>query len=1237
MRTTTPGQLLVNAVLPKELRDENRVLDKQGLTELLQEIGKRYPNRYREISHRLLQIGQRVAYRSGGHSFGPEHMTQTKSAVLARQKLRKHLDSLIDDDSLTDDARDTAIIRAVGKLQATQQDEIYQESLAEGNPLALQIASGSRGSPMNLASLRGSDLLYTDHRDQVLPVPVLKSYSQGLTPFEYWAGAYGARKGVIDLKFATQDAGFLSKQLNQIVHRSLVTALDRDKPAKTLRGLPVETDDDESEGSLLARGVAGYRRNTTITPKILQDLKRRGIKRILVRSPATDGPADGGVYARDAGVNETGTLPLLGVNVAMTAAQALSEPLTQAQISSKHSGGVAGAGAAAAISGFDFINQLIQTPKTFKGGAAHAIVDGLVQSVRPAPAGGNYVMIENKQHYVGKAHDVQVARGDRVEAGDVISDGVPNPATVVEHKGIGEGRRYFIKAFRKAFRDSNLTGHRRNIELLARGLINHVRLTDEMGEYVPDDIVPYHTLAASYKPRQGFATRHPKEAVGKYLERPYLHYSIGTKIRPSMLPDFQEFGVAKVDVHDDEPPFQPTMVRGMANLQHDPDWVTRMFGSGLKKGLLHGVHRGAVSDATGTSFVPGLARGVDFGRIGKVHAPQPHQAIPTMPKAAAGLTRPAARILEGDGRSPQIPRREYYPLNGPISSDELRWMRGQLAWLDENDKFRKDWSDTFGYATPFLPSPETLDSGWSAIPLTAMRWHPKTWAAMLAKDMGEARNGENAGRVHRYSMNTRPDVRPYQPGAIPPLNVDAVEPGTPGEVSNVVRRGGELTRPTLVSPERMLDPAEANPHTVLNEYVRVRKRGDYPSPQLLTAAMSAIHALQAKELEIAGWAKQNPDVAAELGVKPQYAIGPKDVWSGLDADQRLQVLQHGRKSLPHVADEPFNVSSIPGVRVRGNTGGESWLLSHAEDQANPDDLVMTPEEYNEFAKPLEAADRYKLLRTEAPLRLQMGTAHLSPNTLARVKAIRAHLLMLYKQGKLDHAQLTQGIGYLSKRLRNPADATAAQHPAMSLVDQFMATDQPVAREIADSLANQEEPPEEFLQYFQGPQPVPARQPVPAPKLTQPAQTAPGQANPQPAPPQPVPPPMPARPKPPVARAPQPAPTRLPQPAATTTPAFTRGMTGFGPQLASMAPGAVSQMLQGAGPAAIGAYGLLFNPGAALTLAAGPQGTNKPAKPLAQRAAPKLPKTPKIPGPLGAKQPKPMQQSALVQPKTMVPI
>jgi hypothetical protein len=81
-----------------------------------------------------------------------------------------------------------------------------------------------------------------------------------------------------------------------------------------------------------------------------------------------------------------------------------------------------------------------------------------------------------------------------------------------------------------------------------------------------------------------------------------------------MLPDLQEFGVNTVDVHDNPPPFQPQMLRALDVSGHDPDWMARLLGSYQKKNILDAVHRGRESDEAGTSFVPALARGVDFGK-----------------------------------------------------------------------------------------------------------------------------------------------------------------------------------------------------------------------------------------------------------------------------------------------------------------------------------------------------------------------------------------------------------------------------------------------------------------------------------------------------------------------------------------------------------------------------------------------------------------------------------------------
>ncbi len=619
MLKTTLGQLLINEALPPEMRDYDRVLTKKTMSGVATELAKTHPEKYREVMKRLHDIGRDAGYTTNGLSFGLKDIRPTLAARHVQLRVQNQMRDIFADRRLDEKQRNIKLLELAQAAQQELLEKVYKEAEGQDNPLVHQIAGAGVGNKFQLNSILGADMQYLDHRGDPIPIPVLRGYSQGLRPVEYFAGAFGTRKGVIDLKTATADAGFYGKQLAQMTHRLLVTADDDDdddeerRMAAEERGYPTDVDDPDNEGALLARAVGPYKRNTILTPKILRDLKESGAKDILVRSPIVGGPGDGGVYAKDVGYREKGRLPPIGDYVGITAAQALSEPVTQSQISSKHSGGVGGAGA---ISGFKALNALVQVPKKYPDGAAHSQLDGRVQEVRPAPQGGYYVQINGQDHYVPTERKLAVKKGDELEAGDVISDGMPNPAEIVRHKGVGEGRRYFVQAMRQVMGNSGITAHRRNIELLARGLVNHVRLNDEYGDYAPDDVVPYSAIERNWTPREGSVSAAPNTLTGHYLEKPVLHYSIGTKIGKNVLTNLNKYGVKTIQAHKEPPPFQPEMVRGMANISNDPDWMTRMLGSYQEKGLMNSVQRGLSSDTAGSSYVPALAQGEQFGVTG---------------------------------------------------------------------------------------------------------------------------------------------------------------------------------------------------------------------------------------------------------------------------------------------------------------------------------------------------------------------------------------------------------------------------------------------------------------------------------------------------------------------------------------------------------------------------------------------------------------------------------------------
>jgi hypothetical protein len=149
-------------------------------------------------------------------------------------------------------------------------------------------------------------------------------------------------------------------------------------------------------------------------------------------------------------------------------------------------------------------------------------------------------------------------------------------------------------------------------------LVNHVRITnpDGFGGFLPDDVVEYdaieHGLGAPDKPGTPLA---PSKALGKFLSKPALHYSIGTRVTPSVVKTLSDNGESSIDTTDDSPGFEPEMQRVADIPGFKQDWMAQFAGSRLKNRLQRSVHSGdAVSNIHGISYIPGLAKGTEFGK-----------------------------------------------------------------------------------------------------------------------------------------------------------------------------------------------------------------------------------------------------------------------------------------------------------------------------------------------------------------------------------------------------------------------------------------------------------------------------------------------------------------------------------------------------------------------------------------------------------------------------------------------
>ena len=614
-KKSTVGQILINSALPAELRDYDRVFDKSTINKFLTSIvNKVSSDTYASIVHRLSLIGLKSARSSAEASFSLADFTVPKAKTQIINKLKTDIKKIIGL-KLPLEKQNQKIIEAVARYTDKLPTAIQEEGLKNNNPFSLQVLAGARGNKGQLNSMIGSDLLYMDHRENPIPIPIYHSYAEGLDPIEYWAGTYGARAGAVSTKFATADAGYFGKRLKLASHRLVAT----DEEINPDQMLAVDLNDADNLGAILARDHKALKRGTPIDAKAMKYLKKSGYKQVLIYSPIAASSKIGGLPRLAAGIREKGILPEAGDNIGITAAQAISEPVSQGMLSSKHKGGVS-SGKVQTLTGFEFLDQLIEVPKSFVGRAPVTEVDGVVTGIRTASHGGQYIKVGADEYYIPADQTPIVKRGETLEAGDALSNGTPNPKDYVRYKGIGEGRKLFVSQFAQALRENIGGVHRRNVEVLARGLINQVRLNkpNVIKGYFPEDIVSYDLLEANYSPRQGAVEGDSSKMTGHYLERPVLHYSIGTRITPRVTKELHKYGFNKVLAHVEPPPFTPDMQRAQMALLGDPDWMTQLAGFNLKRTFLKNIQRGATSQVHGTSWIPALATGeITTGKSGR--------------------------------------------------------------------------------------------------------------------------------------------------------------------------------------------------------------------------------------------------------------------------------------------------------------------------------------------------------------------------------------------------------------------------------------------------------------------------------------------------------------------------------------------------------------------------------------------------------------------------------------------
>lgn len=255
---------------------------------------------------------------------------------------------------ITDDERYERVI-AVWNAAKDEIQQRLMESLDAKNPIFMMSDSGARGNISNFTQLAGMRGLMAAPNGQIMELPIISNFREGLSVLEMFISTHGARKGMTDTALKTADSGYLTRRLVDVAQDVIV----REEDCGTDRGLEISAirEGNEIIESLEERLVGRYTQKSVMHPETGEvllpadaliseaDAKRiidAGVEKLTIRSVFTCNTKHGvckHCYGRNLA---TGDDVEVGEAVGTIAAQSIGEPGTQLTMRTFHTGGVAG-------------------------------------------------------------------------------------------------------------------------------------------------------------------------------------------------------------------------------------------------------------------------------------------------------------------------------------------------------------------------------------------------------------------------------------------------------------------------------------------------------------------------------------------------------------------------------------------------------------------------------------------------------------------------------------------------------------------------------------------------------------------------------------------------------------------------------------------------------------------------------------------------------------------------------
>lgn len=361
---TTPGRVIFNSIVPKELGFQNYSLPKKKMSDLVMDCYKTVglEKTVRFLDH-LKTLGFAEATKAALSMGVCDVKIPTNKLKIIKEGHEKvtQVKKQNEDGIITDGERKSKTIGIWTEVSDRLSEELFELigdiSHEELNPIDLMMNSGARGNKTQIKQLGALRGLMAKPSGEIIESPITSNFREGLTVLEYFISSHGARKGLSDTALKTADSGYLTRRLVDVAQDVIITEED----CGTLNGIEVSAIKQGQEELLpLKDRIFGRtvcddvylpgdstkllaKAGDILTIRQAEAIDDSGIETVKIRSVLTC-ETRRGVCAKCYGINlANGRVVSQGEAVGIIAAQSIGEPGTQLTMRTFHLGGIASA------------------------------------------------------------------------------------------------------------------------------------------------------------------------------------------------------------------------------------------------------------------------------------------------------------------------------------------------------------------------------------------------------------------------------------------------------------------------------------------------------------------------------------------------------------------------------------------------------------------------------------------------------------------------------------------------------------------------------------------------------------------------------------------------------------------------------------------------------------------------------------------------------------------------------